>query len=65
MNKNRLHTRPCHNFGLVLHLGSGSIAVLEFLENGCRKDLERTDCPTSRHPEFHYKTEFQSHEPEV
>ncbi|KAK9101254.1 hypothetical protein Scep_024684 [Stephania cephalantha] len=32
--------------------------------NGCRKDLERTDCPTSRHPEFHYKTEFQSHEPE-
>ncbi|KAK9166540.1 hypothetical protein Scep_001731 [Stephania cephalantha] len=22
------------------------------------------DCLTSRHPEFHYKTEFQSHEPE-
>ncbi|KAL3631978.1 Serine/threonine protein phosphatase 2A 55 kDa regulatory subunit B beta isoform [Castilleja foliolosa] len=31
---------------------------------GNRKDLERTDYPVSRHPEFRYKTEFQSHEPE-
>ncbi|KAK1375957.1 Serine/threonine-protein phosphatase 2A 55 kDa regulatory subunit B [Heracleum sosnowskyi] len=31
---------------------------------GSRKDLERTDYPVSRHPEFRYKTEFQSHEPE-
>ncbi|KVI05876.1 Protein phosphatase 2A, regulatory subunit PR55 [Cynara cardunculus var. scolymus] len=34
-------------------------------ENGVsRKDLEKTDYPSSRHPEFRYKTEFQSHEPE-
>ncbi|RXH88739.1 hypothetical protein DVH24_000338 [Malus domestica] len=32
---------------------------------GSRRDLERMDYPTSRHPEFRYKTEFQSHEPEV
>ncbi|XP_071717206.1 serine/threonine protein phosphatase 2A 55 kDa regulatory subunit B beta isoform-like [Rutidosis leptorrhynchoides] len=31
---------------------------------GNRKDLEKTDYPTNRHPEFRYKTEFQSHEPE-
>ncbi|XP_074285505.1 serine/threonine protein phosphatase 2A 55 kDa regulatory subunit B beta isoform-like isoform X1 [Silene latifolia] len=29
-----------------------------------RKDLERTDSSIGRHPEFRYKTEFQSHEPE-
>ncbi|XP_022721508.1 serine/threonine protein phosphatase 2A 55 kDa regulatory subunit B beta isoform isoform X3 [Durio zibethinus] len=29
-----------------------------------RRDLERMDYPISRHPEFRYKTEFQSHEPE-
>ncbi|KAF8388848.1 hypothetical protein HHK36_025528 [Tetracentron sinense] len=31
---------------------------------GHRRDLERMDYPISRHPEFRYKTEFQSHEPE-
>ncbi|KAG8388383.1 hypothetical protein BUALT_Bualt02G0120200 [Buddleja alternifolia] len=31
---------------------------------GNRRDLERMDFPVSRHPEFRYKTEFQSHEPE-
>ncbi|KAI3761621.1 hypothetical protein L1987_52042 [Smallanthus sonchifolius] len=31
---------------------------------GSRKDLEKTDYPSNRHPEFRYKTEFQSHEPE-
>ncbi|KAL1810575.1 hypothetical protein DCAR_0730284 [Daucus carota subsp. sativus] len=31
---------------------------------GSRRDLERIDYPVSRHPEFRYKTEFQSHEPE-
>uniref|UniRef100_A0A5B7AC45 Serine/threonine-protein phosphatase 2A 55 kDa regulatory subunit B n=2 Tax=Davidia involucrata TaxID=16924 RepID=A0A5B7AC45_DAVIN len=31
---------------------------------GHRRDLERMDCSSSRHPEFRYKTEFQSHEPE-
>ncbi|KAJ0229845.1 Serine/threonine protein phosphatase 2A 55 kDa regulatory subunit B alpha isoform [Hirschfeldia incana] len=31
--------------------------------SGGRKDLEGSDCPV-RHPEFRYKTEFQSHEPE-
>ncbi|KAL9244580.1 hypothetical protein vseg_018347 [Gypsophila vaccaria] len=29
-----------------------------------RKDMERMDYSGSRHPEFRYKTEFQSHEPE-
>ncbi|KAH8482451.1 hypothetical protein H0E87_029770 [Populus deltoides] len=31
---------------------------------GNRRDLERMDFPIIRHPEFRYKTEFQSHEPE-
>ncbi|XP_071901376.1 serine/threonine protein phosphatase 2A 55 kDa regulatory subunit B beta isoform isoform X3 [Coffea arabica] len=31
---------------------------------GSRRDIERMDYPVSRHPEFRYKTEFQSHEPE-
>ncbi|KAJ0788274.1 putative transcription factor WD40-like family [Helianthus annuus] len=31
---------------------------------GSRKDLEKTDYQSNRHPEFCYKTEFQSHEPE-
>ncbi|KAJ8477183.1 hypothetical protein OPV22_020910 [Ensete ventricosum] len=31
---------------------------------GSRKDLEAQDYPINRHPEFRYKTEFQSHEPE-
>ncbi|XP_071711176.1 serine/threonine protein phosphatase 2A 55 kDa regulatory subunit B beta isoform-like isoform X2 [Rutidosis leptorrhynchoides] len=31
---------------------------------GNRKDLEKTDYVSNRHPEFRYKTEFQSHEPE-
>ncbi|KAG6395742.1 hypothetical protein SASPL_141866 [Salvia splendens] len=29
-----------------------------------RRDLERMDHSVGRHPEFRYKTEFQSHEPE-
>ncbi|KAL1293115.1 serine/threonine protein phosphatase 2A 55 kDa regulatory subunit B beta isoform isoform X1 [Arachis ipaensis] len=29
-----------------------------------RRDLERMDNSLTRHPEFRYKTEFQSHEPE-
>ncbi|XP_038987581.1 serine/threonine protein phosphatase 2A 55 kDa regulatory subunit B beta isoform-like isoform X2 [Phoenix dactylifera] len=33
-------------------------------DHGCRRDLESLDYPISRHPEFRYKTEFQSHEPE-
>ncbi|KAF9614035.1 hypothetical protein IFM89_014835 [Coptis chinensis] len=33
-------------------------------DHGYRRDLERMDYPISRHPEFRYKTEFQSHEPE-
>ncbi|KAG5036437.1 hypothetical protein AAZX31_07G010900 [Glycine max] len=32
--------------------------------HGSRRDLERMDYSISRHPEFRYKTEFQSHEPE-
>nr|CAB3477526.1 unnamed protein product [Digitaria exilis] len=30
----------------------------------CRKEAEKADYSISRHPEFRYKTEFQSHEPE-
>ncbi|KAG0488805.1 hypothetical protein HPP92_007616 [Vanilla planifolia] len=33
-------------------------------EHGSRKDLEKLDFGIYRHPEFRYKTEFQSHEPE-
>ncbi|RZR80746.1 hypothetical protein BHM03_00006821 [Ensete ventricosum] len=33
-------------------------------DHGSRKDLEKEDYPITRHPEFRYKTEFQSHEPE-
>lgn len=29
-----------------------------------RRELERADFLISKHPEYHYKTEFQSHEPE-
>ncbi|KAF6164711.1 hypothetical protein GIB67_040963 [Kingdonia uniflora] len=31
---------------------------------GCQRELEKVDYSISRHPEFRYKTEFQSHEPE-
>ncbi|KAG4201633.1 hypothetical protein ERO13_A05G290032v2 [Gossypium hirsutum] len=55
------------------------ISVIEFNRNGDhlaigdrggwvhvghRRDLEKMDYPINRHPEFRYKTEFQSHEPE-
>lgn len=33
-------------------------------DNACRKEAEKADYSVSRHPEFRYKTEFQSHEPE-
>ncbi|KAJ4797319.1 Serine/threonine-protein phosphatase 2A 55 kDa regulatory subunit B [Rhynchospora pubera] len=33
-------------------------------DNSTRKDLENSDYTVSHHPEFRYKTEFQSHEPE-
>nr|XP_043636895.1 serine/threonine protein phosphatase 2A 55 kDa regulatory subunit B beta isoform-like isoform X2 [Erigeron canadensis] len=33
-------------------------------QGGNRRDLEKIDYSISRHPEFRYKTEFQSHEPE-
>uniref|UniRef100_A0A7N0V3L0 Serine/threonine-protein phosphatase 2A 55 kDa regulatory subunit B n=1 Tax=Kalanchoe fedtschenkoi TaxID=63787 RepID=A0A7N0V3L0_KALFE len=32
--------------------------------SGSRKELEKFDFSQSRHPQFHFKTEFQSHEPE-
>ncbi|WVZ79730.1 hypothetical protein U9M48_027275 [Paspalum notatum var. saurae] len=34
-------------------------------QNATRRELERQDVPITRHPEFRYKTEFQSHEPEA
>ncbi|AQL03863.1 Serine/threonine protein phosphatase 2A 55 kDa regulatory subunit B beta isoform [Zea mays] len=33
-------------------------------DNASQRELERQDVPVTRHPEFRYKTEFQSHEPE-
>nr|CAB3468215.1 unnamed protein product [Digitaria exilis] len=33
-------------------------------DSASRRELERQDVPINRHPEFRYKTEFQSHEPE-
>ncbi|ONK54796.1 uncharacterized protein A4U43_UnF11230 [Asparagus officinalis] len=34
-------------------------------DHGSRMELERPDYPVTRHPKFRYKTEFQSHEPEL
>ncbi|AQK59690.1 Serine/threonine protein phosphatase 2A 55 kDa regulatory subunit B beta isoform [Zea mays] len=36
----------------------------DIADNACRGELERQEYLVSRHPEFRYKTEFQSHEPE-
>ncbi|KAG8058498.1 hypothetical protein GUJ93_ZPchr0002g25263 [Zizania palustris] len=33
-------------------------------DSSSRSELERQDYPIAKHPEFRYKTEFQSHEPE-
>ncbi|KAG8051434.1 hypothetical protein GUJ93_ZPchr0001g30145 [Zizania palustris] len=33
-------------------------------DSACRKEAEKGDYSVTRHPEFRYKTEFQSHEPE-
>ncbi|XP_062204203.1 serine/threonine protein phosphatase 2A 55 kDa regulatory subunit B beta isoform-like isoform X2 [Phragmites australis] len=33
-------------------------------DHACRKEAEKADYSISMHPEFRYKTEFQSHEPE-
>jgi len=38
---------------------------LLYQQNASWRELERQDVPVTRHPEFRYKTEFQSHEPEV
>ncbi|KAF0927156.1 hypothetical protein E2562_030601, partial [Oryza meyeriana var. granulata] len=37
----------------------------DFRDSKSRSELERQDYPIARHSEFHYKTKFQSHEPEV
>ncbi|KAG6674402.1 hypothetical protein I3842_15G039400 [Carya illinoinensis] len=46
----------------------GRVVLFERIDTkdhgGNRMDLERMDCSINRHPEFRYKTEFQSHEPE-
>ncbi|XP_024389245.1 serine/threonine protein phosphatase 2A 55 kDa regulatory subunit B beta isoform [Physcomitrium patens] len=34
------------------------------VEQRTRKELENTDCSPSRHPDYRYSTEIQSHEPE-
>ncbi|KAL1568228.1 hypothetical protein AAHA92_03622 [Salvia divinorum] len=57
-----------------LAVGDRGGRVVIFQENGGkddlvrstpRKELERLDRVIAKHPKFHYKTEFQSHEPEV
>ena len=45
-----------------IHIVSEYLNVTQFRP---RKELEGTDASISRHPEYRYKTEFQSHEPEV
>lgn len=40
------------------------VACYRLQSSGARRDLEEADYPL-RHPEFRYKTEFQSHDPEV
>ncbi|GJW10603.1 serine/threonine protein phosphatase 2A 55 kDa regulatory subunit B beta isoform-like protein isoform X2 [Tanacetum coccineum] len=46
----------------------GRVVLFERTDNkefgGNRRELEKTDYSINRHPEFRYKTEFQSHEPE-
>uniref|UniRef100_A0A7N0UTA7 Serine/threonine-protein phosphatase 2A 55 kDa regulatory subunit B n=1 Tax=Kalanchoe fedtschenkoi TaxID=63787 RepID=A0A7N0UTA7_KALFE len=46
----------------------GRVVLFERTDNReareSRKDLEKMDRPSRTHPEFHYRTEFQSHEPE-
>ncbi|KAL0318489.1 UNVERIFIED_CONTAM: Serine/threonine protein phosphatase 2A regulatory subunit B alpha isoform [Sesamum angustifolium] len=41
------------------------VAWKDLLEFTSRNELERLDSVVSKHPRFQYKTEFQSHEPEV
>lgn len=41
------------------------LQYLLFMQQTFRKDQEKMDYSVPRHPEFRYKTEFQSHEPEV
>jgi len=45
----------------------GRVVLFERTDSGdsaSRRELERQDYPVARHPEFCYRTEFQSHEPE-
>ncbi|CAL4889084.1 unnamed protein product [Urochloa decumbens] len=45
----------------------GRVVLFERMDSGdsaSRKELERQEYPIARHPEFRYRTEFQSHEPE-
>ncbi|RRT55682.1 hypothetical protein B296_00018108, partial [Ensete ventricosum] len=56
--------------GAGTSLGLPSVHIFSYfcilgVQHGSRKDLEKEDYPITRHPEFRYKTEFQSHEPEV
>ncbi|PUZ74740.1 hypothetical protein GQ55_1G089800 [Panicum hallii var. hallii] len=45
----------------------GRVVLFERTDSGdsaSRRELEGQDYPVARHPEFRYRTEFQSHEPE-
>ena len=62
-----MSTLPWNRFS---DMGFGSfwlyvvVACCGLQSSGTRRELEEADYPL-RHPEFRYKTEFQSHDPEV
>ena len=57
----------CHHFCLCANFVHDLIMAFLMcaMQLWSRKELERTDLSSTKHPEYHYKTEFQSHEPEV
>lgn len=42
-----------------------SLELQDFVQSTPRNELEKLDRVISKNPKFQYKTEFQSHEPEV
>ncbi|GJW85505.1 serine/threonine protein phosphatase 2A 55 kDa regulatory subunit B beta isoform-like protein isoform X2, partial [Tanacetum coccineum] len=51
-------------YPLIEGLGYMMFLSWALMYGGNRRELEKTDYSINRHPEFRYKTEFQSHEPE-
>lgn len=66
----RTDTKDVSPFQIIIscfkHNHTHSHASMCYMQHGVsRRDLEKIDYSIGRHPEFRYKTEFQSHEPEV